>query len=78
MDYLEVLKSGTSESLQNYFGIRWSLDDSSKDDERAFAIAISCLYELGGRIISNDDSVNAYIKELLNERVLFKFYLEEK
>ena len=78
MDYLDVLKSKIVSNLHDYFGIRWSLDNSEKDEERALAIAISCLYDLGGQIVSNDESVNSYVSALLNERLTDKFYLEEK
>lgn len=64
MAYLEAMASGVAKTMQMDFGLRWGVDTAQEDDERAVAIAIAGIYELGGQIVSEDAEVMRYIAEL--------------
>lgn len=78
MEYFYVLASAVAKTMQIDFGLRWDVDTAQEDDERAVAIAIAGIYELGGQIVSEDAEVMKYVARLQNNQSLQKYYKEEK
>ena len=78
MGHLEMLVSQVAKTAQMDFGLRWDVGTAKKDDERAFALAIASIHEMGARIISDDKEVMEFIEEVVNNQVNKKYYEEEK
>lgn len=78
MEHLRMLVSQVAKTAQMDFGLRWDVVTAQKDDERAFALAIASIHEMGARIVSDDKDVIEFIKEVVNKQVNKKYYEEEK
>lgn len=78
LGHLEMLVSQVAKTAQMDFGLSWNVETEQADDERAFALAIASIHEMGARISSDDDDVIAFIKKVTNKRVRKEYYKEEK
>lgn len=76
INHLSMLKSYVATNAQMYFGLAWSFDTAEEDDERAFALAIASLHEMGGRIATDDDEVIEEIKNIVNKQHRKEYYKE--
>lgn len=78
MGHLEMLVSQVAKTAQMDFGLRWNVASAQKDDERAFALAIASIHEMGARIVSDDKDVIEFIEKVVNKQASKKYYEEEK
>lgn len=78
MQHLKALVSNVAKTAQMDFGLRWDVVTAQEDDERAFALAIASIHEMGARIVSDDKDVIEFIKEVVNKQVNKKYYEEEE
>lgn len=78
MAHLRMLVSSVARTAQTDFGLRWEVVTAQKDDERAFALAIASIHEMGARIVSDDDDVIKFIQEVVNKQLRREYYKEEK
>lgn len=78
MGHLEMLVSQVAKTAQMDFGLHWSVASAQKDDERAFALAVASIHEMGARIVSDDKDVIEFIEKVVNKQASNKYYKEEK
>lgn len=76
MTHLDAMLSSLAKTMQMDFGFRWDLNTAEEDDERAIAIAIAGIYELGGQIVSEDAEVMSYVLDLRKKQVMKKYFEE--
>lgn len=76
MIHLEAILSSLAKTMQMDFGFRWDINRAKEDDERAIAIAIAGIYELGGQIVSEDAEVMSYVLDLRKKQVMKKYFEE--
>ena len=78
MEHLRMLVSQVAKTAQMDFGLRWDVVTAQKDDERAFALAIASIHEMGARIVSDDEDVIKFIQEVVKKQSRREYYEEEK